>query len=204
MSSFDERAANWDQDQNRLNLAKAAADAIKESISLPTNANALDFGCGTGLISFALHSHLKQITLADNSDGMLEVLNEKIAVARINNMKTIKYDFESDPLLEERFDLIFSSMVLHHIDDLPKLFHVFFNLLKPEGIIALADLYQEDGSFHGIEFTGHKGFDTNELEKTVKQANFTDIAFRNIYTFTKPKSQGQKNFPIFLMTAKKA
>jgi ubiquinone/menaquinone biosynthesis C-methylase UbiE len=203
MNNFDEKALTWDQNQNRVTLAKAVANTIKEHIHLPPNANALDFGCGTGLVSFNLHSYLKQITLVDSSSGMLEVLNEKITAAKINNMKTIKYNFATDPLLEERFNLIFSSMVLHHIDNLAKLFNVFFDLLKPGGVIALADLDKEDGSFHDPEFTGHSGFDRSDLEKIARQASFTDVIFKDIFTFVRPKPFGQTNFPIFLLLAKK-
>jgi ubiquinone/menaquinone biosynthesis C-methylase UbiE len=203
MNNFDERALNWDQNQNRVKLAQAVANTIKEFIHLPPNADALDFGCGTGLVSFNLHSYLKQITLVDSSSGMLEVLSEKITAAKIDNMKTIKYNFATDSLLEDRFNLIFSSMVLHHIDNLSKLFNVFFDLLKPGGIIALADLDKEDGSFHDPEFTGHNGLDRNELEKIAKENTFTDIVFKDIFTFVRPKPFGQTNFPIFLMIAKK-
>jgi hypothetical protein len=47
----------------------------------------------------------------------------------------------------------------------------FMSLLKPGGHLAIADLYTEDGSFHGDGFHGHKGFDpailAAMLEKTV-------------------------------------
>ena len=40
--------------------------------------HALDYGCGTGLLSFPLKDELGHITLNDNSAGMLEVVQEKI------------------------------------------------------------------------------------------------------------------------------
>lgn len=203
INKFDKKALSWDQDQNRVNLANAVANSIRKLFHLSSDTRALDFGCGTGLVSLALCSQLKQITLADNSSGMLEVLKNKIAVTEIHNLRTIKYDFELDPLLDERFNLIFSSMALHHIENISRLLGVFFNLLEPGGIIALADLDQEDGSFHDSDFTGHKGFQRNNLEEITKQSGFGNVIFKDIYTFIRPNSLGQKEFPVFLMIAKK-
>ena len=59
-------------------------------------------------------------------------------------------------------------MVLHHVTDIENIIRKFHNLLNPDGHLAIADLYTEDGSFHGKEFTGHKGFDTGFVKKLPK------------------------------------
>ena len=114
---FDARARTWDDDPMKAARAQAVADAIRRSIPNLADMHGLEFGCGTGLLSFALQAHLKQIVLADSSPGMLEVLREKIVAAHIANMTPIQLDLTSDPLPEQRFDLIYSLMTLHHIPD---------------------------------------------------------------------------------------
>jgi len=51
---------------------------INEFIQPNKKLNALDFGCGTGLLSFKLKDFFKTITLTDNSEGMISVLQEKV------------------------------------------------------------------------------------------------------------------------------
>ncbi|NIV32583.1 MAG: methyltransferase domain-containing protein, partial [Anaerolineae bacterium] len=68
--------------------------------------------------------------------------------------------------LERQFDLIVSAMALHHVEDTERLLQRFHQHLSPGGGIALADLDQEDGSFHPPEVEGvfHDGFDRTALE----------------------------------------
>ena len=51
---------------------------------------AMEFGAGTGLLSFILKDHLKEITLIDNSEGMVKVLNEKVLTTKAGNMKVVQ------------------------------------------------------------------------------------------------------------------
>src|SRR5512145_783218 len=117
MTNFDERAKDWDSDPDKVKRAKAVANAIRGLLPLTKEMNALEYGCGTGLVSFALQSNLGQITLADTSQGMLDVLGEKIASAGVKNMQPVRLDLASDPLPVERYDLIYSLLTLHHIHD---------------------------------------------------------------------------------------
>src|SRR5512140_801086 len=98
MTNFDEKAKNWDSDPKRIERARAVADAIRKTIPLSTSLSALEYGCGTGLLSFALQSDLGCLTLADTSQGMLDVLSEKIASAGVTNMRPIRLDLAVDPL----------------------------------------------------------------------------------------------------------
>jgi len=54
-------------------------------------------------------------------------------------------------------------MALHHIESTQALVQVFSDHLKPGGMVALADLDKEDGSFHpeGSEGIFHRGFERN-------------------------------------------
>jgi len=57
------------------------------------------------------------------------------------------------------FDLIFSAMALHHVQNTDALLDRFASLTAPGGWIALADLDTEDGTFHsGDSGPVHPGF----------------------------------------------
>jgi SAM-dependent methyltransferase len=51
---FDQEAAKWDQVPGRVKVARDIAQSILREIILTTDMDVLDFGCGTGLLTFAL------------------------------------------------------------------------------------------------------------------------------------------------------
>jgi ubiquinone/menaquinone biosynthesis C-methylase UbiE len=200
---FDQKAAGWDSDPRRGQRARTVADAIRNHVPLSTAMTALEYGCGTGLLSFALQDAIGRITLADSSPGMLAVLAEKIAAGGIRNMTPVRLDLAADPLPRERYQLIYTLMTLHHVADTAKLLKDFYDLLETPGFLCIADLDKEDGSFHGPEFPGHKGFDRNELKGLVLSIGFHDVLFTTVLHIFKPVNETPKDFPLFLMIAKK-
>ncbi|HYW35876.1 MAG TPA: methyltransferase domain-containing protein, partial [Balneolaceae bacterium] len=168
--------------------------------------SAFEYGCGTGLLSFALREKIGPITLADNSDGMLEVLRDKIRTASADDMKPVKLNLSTDPLPDARYDLVYTMMTLHHIPDTRKILSQFYALLNPGGYLCVADLDKEDGSFHGHDVDDvHRGFDRKELAEIAKEVGFTQIDFSTAYKMEREvdESGETKIFPIFLMVAQK-
>ncbi len=204
MTNFDERAKDWDSDPAKVQRAGAVAEAIRKAIPLSNRMKALEYGCGTGLLSFALQSDLGQITLADTSQGMLDVLVEKIASAGVLNMHPLKLDLASEPVPTERYDLTYSLMTLHHIQDVNDMLVKFRDLLLPNGYLLVADLDKEDGSFHTDGTTDvHLGFDRRELQKKVEDAAFGNVTFSTAHEIKKNIDNEEKIFPVFLMIAQK-
>lgn len=204
MTNFDERAREWDSDPDKVKRAHAVADAIRKAVPLVKSMNALEYGCGTGLVSFALQSNLGCITLADTSQGMLDVLNEKIADAGVTNMRPIRLDLAVDPLPAERYHLTYSLLTLHHIADTKNILTQFHALLEPNGYLLVADLDQEDGSFHTDGSTDvHLGFERKALQRQVEDIGFRNVAFSTVYEIKKKINGEEKVFPVFLMVAQK-
>lgn len=132
---------------------------------------------------------------------MNETLSQKIAQNKffsqmqITNTNLCKEDFS-----HRNLDGIISSVIIHHIEDVPKLFQVFFSLLKSGGFIAIADLESEDGTFHKEDMgVFHLGFDKDELLSYVKEAGFIHLEIQTISIARK----AQREYPIFLLTGKK-
>ncbi len=201
---FDERAADWDQNPMRIERAVAVAGAIRARIALTPSTCALEYGCGTGLLSFALQQGgpLGQITLADNSAGMLAVLEGKICAAGLETqMHPLRLDLACDALPEQRFDLIYTLLTLHHIRETGPILTAFFQLLNPGGWLALADLDLEDGSFHEEPFDGHTGFDREEMRTALAGLGFGAIAFDTAYIIPKMRAGQPRSYPVFLATA---
>jgi ubiquinone/menaquinone biosynthesis C-methylase UbiE len=204
MTNFDEQAKDWDSDPKKVERARVVADAIRNTVPLSKRMRALEYGCGTGLLSFALQQDLGQITLADTSQGMLDVLQAKIVSAGLTNMHPVRLDLASDPLPVDLYDLTYSLMTLHHIHDVKDMLSRFHDLLVPHGILLVADLDQEDGSFHTDGTTDvHLGFDRAGLQKLVEEAGFGNVVFSTAYEIQKQIGNEAKTFPVFLMTARK-
>jgi hypothetical protein len=80
----------------------------------------------------------------------------------------------------------------------------FYKLLNKSGVLAVADLFREDGSFHGAGFIGHKGFDPEWLAGKMKYAGFNDVTYTTPFVQRRAEPDGSiKEYPVFLMIAKK-
>lgn len=201
VQDFDARAATWDDDPTKVARARAIADAIEREVPLSASMEALEYGAGTGLLGFMLRHRFADLTLADVSDGMLEVASKKIASARDPHVRAVNLDLMTGPLPERRFDVIFSAMTLHHIPDTQGILRRFRALLKQPGFLCIADLDAEDGSFHGAGFDGHLGFDRDQLAKKARAAGFASVRFITAHEMSKAVAGEQHVFPIFLMIA---
>jgi len=162
---------------------------------------ALEYGSGTALLSFALKDQFAEITLMDNSREMTAVTSEKIAAGNIKNMKPLFFDLEHEDF-EGRFDIIYSQMVMHHVKDVDAMLVKFHSLLNPGGYLAIADLYTEDGSFHGDGFDGHLGFDAEGMAEKLSNIGFKETAHQKCFVITRTEDDGSETkYPIFLLTA---
>lgn len=201
MMDFDDKAITWDSDPTKRERALAVAAALRQRVPLARDWRALEYGCGTGLLSFALHADLGELTLADSSPGMLAVLRGKIDAAGLTHLHPLALDLLTDPLPADRYDLIYTLMTLHHVADVARLLRTFHDLLRPGGWLAVADLDQEDGSFHGPGFTGHNGFDRAALRAQLADAGFGEVNFSTGYVMKKATDQGVREYPLFLAVA---
>jgi tRNA (cmo5U34)-methyltransferase len=205
MNEFDLKAAEWDQNPIIWERANAIANEMKRIIPLKKNMTALEFGAGTGVTSFILKDSLKEITLMDNSTEMVKIMNNKIIASGAKNLKAINFNLEQSDFKDAKYDLIFNQMVLHHITDIKDIITKFYNLLNPAGSLAIADLYSENGSFHGEGFTGHKGFDPSELSGILLKSGFNNISHQKCFVINKKMTDTEiKKFDIFLLTAQRS
>ncbi|MNI18398.1 Trans-aconitate 2-methyltransferase [compost metagenome] len=157
-SQFDEVAQKYDA--QRKMLIPCFDDFYQISVSMaeaPTHTpNILDLGAGTGLFSSLLLQKYPQakLTLIDISEKMLE-----IAKLRLSGFADIDYilDDYTHFVSPEKFDIIISSLSIHHLSDHDKvkLFNNTYINLKNNGIFINADqvlghtpyidsLYKED------------------------------------------------------------
>jgi tRNA (cmo5U34)-methyltransferase len=202
MSEFDIKAADWDKNPIHWKISEAVVKELKRLIPLNKEMIALEYGAGTGITSLLLKDTVKEITLMDNSSEMVKVMNTKIEFAKAKNLKALNFNLELSDYKEGKFDLIFAQLVLHHIIDYITIIDRFAQMLNPSGYLVIADLYKENGSFHGKGFIGHNGFDPENLSEILRMNKFQDIGYFKCFTIDKNTSDIEtKKFDMFLMTA---
>lgn len=195
MNDFNARAAEWDTPQ-RVKKAQREAAAIEAAVALDASMEVMEYGCGTGLVGMLLVEKVGTATFIDTSEGMLEVLSSKIEQQQLANAQVCNVDLSADSTFSGAYDLIFSSMTLHHIPDYAALIARFSGLLKPGGKLAIIDLVSEDGSFHGEGFTGHNGFDLAQLAQAFEAAG---LAVVHSGVFMEMKRDNGRRYPLFLI-----
>ena len=198
-NSFDARAQTWDEQPRRVKLAADIFAALSRQIPLRPDMVALDYGAGTGLLTLALAPRVRRVTAVDSSPGMLAVLAQKAKAGGRRNVVCLQADFATDPHAPGPYDLIASAMTLHHVAAVDALLRTFFHLLGTDGLLALADLDAEDGTFHeNSDGIHHFGFDREVFSKQLAAAGFVDIHFTTAAHIVKSRA-----YSVFLATARK-
>lgn len=135
----------------------------------------LDLGCGNGAMSkYFIEQGASYVLALDISENMITEAKEK------NNNPNITYDvlgMEKIDTIKEKFDLVFSSLAFHYIEDFDKLTTDINNLLNEAGILlysqehptVLAPIY-DLGTKNRIEINNKRYYLLNNYNENGKRA----------------------------------
>jgi len=197
---FDDEAATWDDDPGHERRQLAVAQAIKEAVHLSPRMSALDLGGGTGRLSILLADLVGSVVVTDPSAGMVQVAQERIEAAGLSDrLRAVQADLTTDRL-DGAYDVVWSSMALHHMQDIDGMLKAVAGHLVHGGRLLIADLDEDpDGAFHAekVDFDGHHGFDRQRLTEQLADAGFGDVSFADATTILK----NDRVFGVFLCTA---
>ena len=155
--------------------------------AIPDNATVLDVGCGTGTLALMAKVQVGErgkVYGIDAAPEMIEVAQEKATRQRCD------VDFrqgviEALPFEDDMFDVVLSSMMIHHLpDDLKRrgLAEVY-RVLKPGGRLLIVDMQRPTNfvqhismaiMFHGGMTTGIQDF-----SPMMKETGYTNIQINN-------------------------
>lgn len=169
---FNHKAETFDSPKN-IFLANLVYQAVEKQIALLSDKEILDFGGGTGLLSLPLTKQAKFVTLVDISEKMLGQARLKAERQEIKNIQFLEQDLLANPL-EQQFDLIVVSRVLHHMPDLDAAISLFHQHLKEDGQLLLADFTKTEANHHGFELP--------ELENKLIEHGFSSLHSQILYS----------------------
>ena len=169
---FNHKAESFDSPQN-IFIANLIRQEVEKQIVDFSDKCILDFGGGTGLVSLPLATQYNSVTLVDISDKMLKKDRLKVEKQAIDNVYLLQQDLLTNPL-NQLFDIIVVSRVLHHMPNVEKTLAMFRNHLVEDGQLFIADFVKTD--------VNHHGFHLDELEENLSQNGFLPIKSQIIYS----------------------
>ncbi len=165
-----------------LGRDKAVREKLVELAAPAPGENVLDVGCGTGTLAIALKSKvgMGEVHGIDASPQMIDIAKEKAAKAGCAIDFQIAL-IEAIPFPDGSFDLVTSSLMLHHLpDDLKRTgFGEIQRVLKPGGRFLAMDFAAHNHSplGHLLAVFGHSRGENmvDKLAPMLKDAGFSDV-----------------------------
>jgi ubiquinone/menaquinone biosynthesis C-methylase UbiE len=191
----------WGEEPERVAMAVTFVAAIQARVVISPGMKCLEFGCGRGNLALMLPETVS-IVATDSSGEVIEVLKRKVAGFNHSNIVPCQIEFLAVEE-SEQYDLIYSTLAMHHIKDISALLQKCARLLNQNGWLVIIDLDQEDGTFHddnGQIF--HFGFDRKELTQSIINAGFELKYMDEVYRREKVFANGNKRlYPLFIAVA---
>lgn len=191
---FDEKAATWDTEPGHVERAEEVARRMAQELELRPTMTVLEYGAGTGLVSEKLADLVGPLTLVDTSEGMREVMRQKIEAGRLPEAVVLDFDVTDTNGTHGTYELVFTVLTLHHMEDTKAALEGFGRLIQPGGHLVVVDLDEEDGSFHGEGMHVHHGFSRHHLEHLMHEAGFVDVTVGDCHYIEREDGR----FPMFI------
>jgi SAM-dependent methyltransferase len=128
--SYDRLAEHYDH------LGHVYDDAVARWLpaAAGTGRRAIDVGCGGGRHAVVLARSFSEVVAIDLSAPMVDLARTKNAAPNIEYLVADLFDISGT------YDLVFTSAMLHHVDDLDTAIRHLRSLVAPDGIAILLDV----------------------------------------------------------------
>jgi excisionase family DNA binding protein len=184
---FEQIAPKWEEISAQLYDHSIIGNLLDSGL-LTEDMTVLDYGAGDGFISRGIASYVKKII----------ALERKAKAQGITNILTVECEESEVPYRNSKIDMVCASMILHHVEFPRNIISEFYRVLKPEGVLFIADLLpHDDEDFRKIMHDHHRGLNPVALEQWLLDAGFGSL---NIETLPDTGKGGKS---IFVMSAVK-
>ena len=188
---------------------------------LPLEGKALDLGCGPAILTTKLAKAFPKIEWlgVDASDAMLALAEKRVYERDIANVHFKKLDYRALDSLDEKFDFICISLMLHHVRaeaDAVELINLSVRRLKPGGALLIFDFVRPRTDKIALQITDiytrplgeivyqdslaslRAAFSFEEVERILERSNFENYEHArdilNVYQFVCTKAPRRRRF----------
>lgn len=166
-SWFKDWSDEYDNTLGKVDRHDKLLDLVVDSSRIKDGQKVLDIGCGTGLLSLKFLEKADCIIYGiDNSSEMFEIFKEKIKKLNLADKISLGLeDAENIDFRDEEFDIIASTVTLHHVKEKYPVIKKIYKLLKPGGRLLIGDI--------DVDTTG----DLEDQERLLRILNFLKDEF---------------------------
>jgi arsenite methyltransferase len=124
-------------------------DRLIDELHLKGNEQVLDVGCGKGLLTVGIAKKMNsgKVTGLDHWQGTFEynytreMAEKNVSIEGVGHkIEIVNGDAKKLPFNATLFDIITSSLAMHHVGNGNLAFREMMRVLKPSGYIAIADM----------------------------------------------------------------
>jgi ubiquinone/menaquinone biosynthesis C-methylase UbiE len=139
---FQDWANEYDNTLGKVKRHHALLDLVVELSEIKRNDQVLDIGCGTGLLSLKfLEKTDCTITAIDCSTHMLRIFEEKIEKYNLTEkIHCAQKSVEDMDFKPNQYDIIASTVVLHHVKYKEPVIKKIYNYVKEGGRFVMGDM----------------------------------------------------------------
>ena len=139
---FKDWANEYDNTLGKIERHHQLLNLVVKLSHVKNDQKVLDVGCGTGLLSLKfLEKADCLITGIDSSKEMISIFGDKIKKLGLSDRVDIKLeDASALDFPENSFDIVASTVTLHHLKNKLPTLKKIQNILKPEGRFVLGDI----------------------------------------------------------------
>jgi ubiquinone/menaquinone biosynthesis C-methylase UbiE len=179
----------YDRTLGRLDFHRDLLDLVVKSSAVKQNDMVLDIGCGTGLLSLKfLRVSDCFITAVDNSREMMSLFEDKIRKLKIEKQVVCKLmDADSLKFPANTFDVVASTVTLHHLKEKLNPLKKINRILKPGGTFIIGEIDMDTTGKH----TDVNRF--NRIIRVLEQEWISAFELKDLNAFVRMFDNGKKH-----------